>query len=98
MTALESFDTLVQTIDRESTSVGTELAAAGRSLAETLHQAGGIMSRLQEGEGTAGQMLVNPDLYNHLAETAKQLDRLAESMRLMVEQIREEGVGPLITP
>mgnify|MGYP006970178791 FL=1 len=57
-----------------------------------------MMTRLRAGEGTAGQFLTNPDLYNNLDETAKQLGRLSESMKLMVEQIREEGVGPLISP
>jgi ABC-type transporter Mla subunit MlaD len=98
VTALESFDGMIQTLDTESSTVGAELANAGRAFSAALHQASGIMTVLSEGQGTAGQLLTNPDLYNRLGETAKQLERLAESMRLMVEQIREEGVGPLISP
>ncbi|MDP7029836.1 MAG: hypothetical protein QF733_06420 [Phycisphaerales bacterium] len=98
VTALETFDDMASTIDRETTEVAGEVASAGRALAEALHQAAGIMASMQSGEGTAGQLLTNPDLYNRLEQTAAQLDRLAESMRLMVEQIREEGVGPLLAP
>jgi len=98
VTALESFDEMASTIDRETTDVAGEVAAAGRALADALHHASGIMQSMQRGEGTAGQLLTNPDLYNRLEQTAVQLERLSESMRLMVEQIREEGVGPLLAP
>jgi ABC-type transporter Mla subunit MlaD len=98
VTALESFDAMIQTLDTDSSTVAAELANAGRAFSEALHQASSIMTTMSEGQGTAGQLLTNPDLYNRFEETAKQLKRLAESMRLMVEQIREEGVGPLISP
>jgi ABC-type transporter Mla subunit MlaD len=98
VTALESFDSMIQTLDTESSTVAAELASVGRAFSEALHHASGIMASMAEGQGTAGQLLTNPDLYNRLEETAKQLERLAESMRLMVEQIREEGVGPLLSP
>lgn len=96
--AIESFDTLVSNLDTHSTTIADEVATAGRALSNALHQASSIMTRLRSGEGTAGQFLANPDLYNNLDETAKQLGRLSESMKLMVEQIREEGIGPLISP
>ena len=98
VTAIESFDTFVAHLDTHTAEVSTEVASAGRALSRTLHQASAIMEQLREGEGTAGQFLTNPDLYNHLDETAKQLGRLSTSMKLMVEQIREEGVGPLLAP
>ncbi len=98
VTAIESFDTLVSNLDSHSASVADEVAGAGRALSDALHQASTIMTTLREGEGTAGQLLTNADLYNNLDETAKQLGRLSESMKLMVEQIREEGVGPLLAP
>jgi ABC-type transporter Mla subunit MlaD len=98
VTAIESFDTLVSNLDSHSTTVADEVAGAGRALSDALHQASTIMTTLREGEGTAGQLLTNADLYNNLDETAKQLGRLSESMKLMVEQIREEGVGPLLAP
>ncbi len=98
VTALESFDAMTRTIDQEAAEVSHEVAAAGRALADALHQASGIMESVRTGEGTAGQLLTNPDLYHKLEQTAVQLERLAESMRLMVEQIREEGVGPLLAP
>ena len=98
VTAIESFDSLVSSLDTHSTTIADEVATAGRALSEALHQASSMMTRLRAGEGTAGQFLTNPDLYNNLDETAKQLGRLSESMKLMVEQIREEGVGPLISP
>ena len=45
---------------------GDEVATAGRALSEALHQASSMMTRLRAGEGTAGQFLTNPDLYNNL--------------------------------
>lgn len=98
VTAIESFDVLVSNLDTHSTTITDQVATAGRALSDALHQASSIMTRLRTGEGTAGQFLTNPDLYNNLDETAKQLGRLSESMKLMVEQIREEGIGPLISP
>lgn len=98
VTAIESFDVLVTNLDTHSATVSEQVASAGRALSDALHQASSIMTTLREGEGTAGQLLTNADLYNNLDETAKQLGRLSESMKLMVEQIREEGVGPLLSP
>jgi len=98
VTAIESFDVLISNLDRHAATVSDDVAGAGRALSDALHQASTIMTQLREGEGTAGQLLTNADLYNNLDETAKQLGRLSESMKLMVEQIREEGVGPLLSP
>jgi len=95
ITTVESIDGLVASAGRV---LDTDIASAGRSLSEAMHNVASVMASIQDGEGTAGQLLTNPDLYNSLAASATQLERLAQSMRLMVEQIREEGVGPLISP
>ena len=63
-----------------------------------LAQTTSVLTTLREGKGTAGQLLSNPDLYRSLESTAKELDRLTKSLRLLVEQVREEGLTPLLSP
>lgn len=96
--AMESFDGLLGHLDVRSETITVEVAAAGRALSEALHQTSALLRGVEEGKGTAGLLITNPDLYNRLRETTVQLDRLAESMRLMIEQVREEGIGPFLGP
>ena len=96
--AMESFDGLLGHLDQRSETLTDEFAKAGRALSEALHQTSTLLAGIESGKGTAGLLVTNPDLYNALRETTVQLDRLGESLRLMVEQVREEGIGPFLGP
>jgi len=96
--AMERFAALSTSIDASATALSTEVMASARQLTEMLTESTSVLTTLREGKGTAGQLLSNPDLYRSLESTAKELDRLTKSLRLLVEQVREEGLTPLLSP
>ncbi len=48
--------------------------------------------RIEQGEGTIGQLVNNPELYDNLVEATHQLGELIREMRPLVRQWREEGI------
>jgi ABC-type transporter Mla subunit MlaD len=96
--AMERFTQLTRNLDSRTDELSNQAMAAARQLTEALDQSTRIFAVILEGEGTIGQMIRNPDLYRSLTSTSKELDRLTRAMRLLVDQIREEGVGPLFAP
>jgi phospholipid/cholesterol/gamma-HCH transport system substrate-binding protein len=48
--------------------------------------------QLEGGQGTAGRMLKDPQLYNNLVDATAQLNRLVAQMQLLVESWAKEGV------
>lgn len=64
------------------------LQAAEGALAELKQLAGSINA----GEGTAGLLLTNPDLYRSLSDAAERLDRVLTEAQLTIEKFRKEGV------
>ncbi len=51
-----------------------------------------ILERVNKGEGTAGQLVNNPDLYNSLADAATRLDAALREFQLLAEKYRTEGL------
>lgn len=52
----------------------------------------GLLESVRKGQGTVGQLMTNPDLYNSIQGAAERLDRALEEFRLLVEKMRKEGV------
>ena len=96
--AMERFAELAEHLDQETSILSDEAMLAARQLTQTLHQTTQLVQSVRQGKGTLGQLAVNPDVYNSLASTAKELDRLSRSMRLLIDQVREEGAGSLLAP
>lgn len=66
-----------------------EALATGERAAESL---AAILERINKGEGTAGQLVNNPDLYNSLADAATRLDAALREFQLLAEKYRTEGL------
>jgi phospholipid/cholesterol/gamma-HCH transport system substrate-binding protein len=62
-----------------------EIVERGADLMENLSalssQVGGIVSKLQQGQGTLGKLLTDQDLYNHLHETVAAAETIATETR-----------------
>ena len=48
--------------------------------------------KVESGDGTAGQLINDPRLYNNMVEATAQLNRLVTQMQLLVESWQKEGV------
>ena len=65
-------------------------AAEGLSLA--IDDTRVILARLIDGQGTAGQMVNDPKLYQALVDSARELNLTITDLRRLVEQWEQEGV------
>ncbi len=76
-------------IDDLAESVLTQTEKVSQLL-QTIHVAA---RKLADGDGTAGQMLNNPELYNSLVDAVKQVETMAKEMRALVAEWKESGMG-----
>jgi phospholipid/cholesterol/gamma-HCH transport system substrate-binding protein len=76
-------------IDELAESVLTQTEKVSQLL-QTIHVAA---RKLSDGDGTAGQMLNNPELYNSLVDAVEQVDSMAKEMRALVAEWKESGMG-----
>jgi phospholipid/cholesterol/gamma-HCH transport system substrate-binding protein len=74
-TMIENFAAISDTIARSHISETLE------NTKKTLEQTSGIMSKVNSGEGTLGQLANNDSLYNNLTATAHSLDLLLNDFR-----------------
>ena len=97
--AIKRFEESAAAIGDETRSIRaraeTTMDAADAALL-TLDEAGteitAIASRINRGEGTLGQLAINPDLYKSLETMVQELQMLIQDARLLVEKFRDEGV------
>jgi phospholipid/cholesterol/gamma-HCH transport system substrate-binding protein len=75
-------------IDTITKQVGDRL----QQIATTLDHFTSIAKKLDEGKGTAGQLVNDPKLYQSLVDTAQQLNLTVSDFKRLVEQWEQEGV------
>lgn len=71
------------------------LADASRTLEKTGDAAaeiGAVAAGINKGEGTAGMLVKNPDLYRSLNETVQRLDQTLVELKLLIQKYKEEGL------
>ncbi|MSQ91054.1 MAG: MCE family protein [Phycisphaerales bacterium] len=62
-------------------------------LSLTLAQVENLTKQANEGKGTVGQLMSNPDLYNSLNDSAQRLKSTLGEVDLLMQKIRAEGLG-----
>jgi phospholipid/cholesterol/gamma-HCH transport system substrate-binding protein len=77
-----------QDIDAMSKQVGDRLTQISAVLASVQS----IMEKVDKGQGTAGQLVNDPKLYQSLTDTARELDKTVADLQRLIEQWEEEGV------
>lgn len=83
---------LAGSIDVRSEQFMDELVPVASELAGMLDTADRLLEAVRDGDGTLGQLVKNPDLYNSIEASMKQLEEAIISFTLMVDQLREEGL------
>jgi hypothetical protein len=63
-----------------------------KSIEDAANDVRSISAAINRGEGTAGQLIKNPDLYNNLNSSAQRLEKALEEFRLLAEKYRKEGL------
>ena len=62
-------------------------------LSKTLAQVELLTKQAQDGKGTIGQLMSNPDLYNSLNDSAQRLKSTLGEVELLMQKVRAEGLG-----
>lgn len=87
--------TLTDEVAKTRSDVQAFLAKADESLLSAKSAADsmtGILERVSKGEGTVGQLVANPDLYNSIKAAADRLDLTLTEIQLLAERYRKEGL------
>lgn len=97
--AVDTFNATAKTINDRVTTVGDSVDAATREVVALSNQAGeainelrGILAQVNRGDGTVGQLVQNPDLYNALTDAARRLEKALTEAQLIIEKYRKEGI------
>lgn len=97
--AVDSWTTAADALTRNADALGEEgaaalreFAAASRALHEAIAQVQELAGRINRGEGTAGLLVTNPDLYRSLNDAAVRLERALTEAQLLFEKYRKEGL------
>jgi len=95
----DSVDATAQKFEEAAGKVSTQADALAAQALQTLQRVDGAAMNLSEaletanrGQGTVGQLMQNPDLYNALRDSARRLDRMLVEFQLLVEQTKAEGL------
>jgi len=75
-------------IDDLSRQLGDRL----QQLAKILENFQSVSAKVDKGEGTAGQLINDPKLYQALVDTSRELKTTITQLNLLIEQWKEEGV------
>src|SRR5690606_9634577 len=95
----EAWRESARNVNQLSSTAGEQLRTTTVRLVSTLQAAESALAEfrllaasINAGEGTAGLLLTNPDLYRSLSDAAERLDRVLTEAQLTLEKFRKEGV------
>jgi phospholipid/cholesterol/gamma-HCH transport system substrate-binding protein len=91
-TAIDQYTRLAGTLERDADDLTKRLLPVADQLAGMLEDIRGLTAQAKNGEGTVGQMLTNPDLYNSLNDAAIRLERTLVELQLFLEKVKAEGL------
>ena len=99
-TSLAEFDETNTVLRAEVTRLGESVASTSaelngtlRTIDSTLGEAKTALATMNSGEGSLGLLLNDAQLYNNLATGAERLERAMFEVELLLQKIREEGLG-----
>lgn len=72
--------------------VASHLLDDMNKLGKALDQFQDLAAKMDNGKGTAGQLMNDPRLYDQLTDTARELNAVAASMHRLIDQWEQEGL------
>jgi ABC-type transporter Mla subunit MlaD len=92
-TAVQRYTELAESLQKDSKALVEKLLPVADSVATTLVEVRRLTKLANDGQGTVGQLLNNPDLYNSLNDAAIRLERTMAELQLLIDKLRQEGVN-----
>jgi phospholipid/cholesterol/gamma-HCH transport system substrate-binding protein len=90
---IKSARTTIGTADEQIQRVSGQINARLVQLAKILENFQSISQKIDEGKGTAGQLVNDPKLYQALVDSTRELNLTIADLRRLVEQWEQEGVS-----
>ncbi|MCH8152062.1 MAG: MCE family protein [Planctomycetes bacterium] len=90
--ALETFSQAAAGLEADVAQVTKRLLPVLDELATTLEEIRQLTRLARQGEGTIGQLLNNPDLYESLTDAVTRLERVLSEVQPLIEKIKAEGL------
>ena len=85
--------TTVKSANANLDSIGKQLAGRIEQVAKTLESFQSIAAKIDNGQGTAGQLVNDPKLYQALVDSALQLNQTIADLNRLVQQWEEDGIS-----
>jgi phospholipid/cholesterol/gamma-HCH transport system substrate-binding protein len=92
-TTMGDVRTTVKTANTNIESLSKQLSARMEQVAKTLETFQSIAAKIDNGQGTAGQLVNDPKLYQALVDSATQLNLTIQDLNRLVEQWEQEGIS-----
>ncbi len=90
--AVDRYSKLAASLETDANELTKRLVNVADQMATTLEDVRLVARKAQAGQGTLGQMLNNPDLYNALTEAAMRLERTLVEVQLFIQKVKAEGL------
>lgn len=84
--------TMLQNADTRTAQLTTSLITTSDKLGEVMTNLDSILTKVNDGEGTAGKLVNDGRLYEQLLEDSKQLHLVLQDLRSFVAQSKEKGI------
>ncbi len=91
-TAIDRYVKLADSLQTNTSDLTKRLLPVLDTVAGTLEEVRRLAKQANDGKGTAGLLLNNPDLYNSLDDAATRLNRTLTELQALIEQLKAEGV------
>ena len=86
------FGDLAKTLGKDADALVEAAVPVAEEMSVTLERVGTLLQAATNGKGTIGQMMSNPDLYRSLEEAAKRLENTLQSLEILLQKIKDEGL------
>jgi len=84
--------TTLQNADGRMEQLTASLVTTSDKLSSAVTQLDEVLTKINEGEGTAGKLVNDGRLYEELVEDTRQLDLVLQDIKSFVEQAKQKGV------
>ncbi|MCJ7728354.1 MAG: MlaD family protein [Sedimentisphaerales bacterium] len=84
--------TTLQNVDARMERLTSSLVGTSEKLSEAMKQLDTILTKVNNGDGTAGKLINDGRLYEQLLEDSKQLDLVLQDLKSFVDESKQKGV------
>jgi phospholipid/cholesterol/gamma-HCH transport system substrate-binding protein len=85
--------TMLQNADTRTAQLTTSLVTTSDKLSEVMTNLDSLLTKINDGEGTAGKLVNDGRLYEQLLEDSKQLHLVLQDMKTFVTESKEKGIS-----